>query len=310
MTRIRRHFSRPNFARSCAWTWPERRQARRMIRPPCGACNLSRPVLPLPKHFVHSTSARVALSNAISNVSKTLPVGQWGLDSAEQPNGLLAAYSQRRANFSTAYARAVATGALSATDLSPYLREDPAANLSRDSSGSVWRPAPVRDSHWAEINRPKNLNDTTFVWNDGAWLGRGEPTANRSIEIVARDDGTKAIRFEHVNSEHLSQWIPTEPGARYRASVEFRGRVAPGDEEYLIVSFIDRSGGYLGGAAEARVPPGNWPQPRHLEVTTSVPRTAAFLGIAIYSCHQLGSDYAEFEKLAVAIAASQRMPGA
>ena len=159
---------------------------------------------------------------------------------------LEADYLEKRARFTSAYARAVAAGAMASTDLSVYLRDDPAANMAADSAALHWLQAPMPDPALSNLATPASLDDTTFVWNKGPWYGRGEPSPRRTIRIITLPDGSRAIRYEHAAYDHLSQWITASPGALYRARALFRGRVGPGSEAYLIVSFLDRDGHYVG----------------------------------------------------------------
>ena len=215
---------------------------------------------------------------------------------------LLGDYLGKRTRFISAYAEAVASGAMTSTDLSVYLRDDPAANLAADASSPPWRPAPLLDPTWSRIASVPHLDDTTFVWNATAWLGRGEPSQNRAIRIIAPPSGPKSIRYDHASYEHLLQWIPAEPGALYRASIDFRGRVGPGSKACLVVSFLDSAGHYVGDVAESRAPAGDWDRLRRLEVTLRAPASAAQFGFGLYACDQLDSDFAEFSRPSVFLA--------
>jgi len=215
------------------------------------------------------------------------------LKEAQTPK-LYLEYLSRRRRFADANSRAVSAGAIAATDLSVFLRDDPGANLTAEVTAAAWQPVPLADAIWSEFVPPSHLDDTTFLWNNGAWLGRGEPTPSRTIRIITRSDGTRIVRFEHTAFDHLTQWIPAVPGALYRAQVDFVGRVGPGNEQYLIASFRDHSGRFVGDSAEDRVPWGEWRDLRHLTIILRAPATANEIGFGIYSCHQLADDFSEF----------------
>ncbi len=248
--------------------------------------------------FCSFCEARIALSNFLSeNPSSIGPSST----QANPLSKLVKDYREKRMRFILAYTASVAAKAMAPTDLSVYLREDPAANLD-DNASLTWRPVPLLDSAWSTVASPSRLDDTTFIWTSTPWLGRGEPSPNRTIRAVASPSGARSLRYEHVASDRLLQWIPAEPGAFYRAAIDFRGRVSPGCEAYLVVSFLDRAGHFVGDAAESRVPLGDWERTRRLEATLRAPASAVLFGFGLYACHQLDSDFAEFSAPSVLLA--------
>jgi hypothetical protein len=194
--------------------------------------------------------------------------------------------------------------------LAVYLWDDPAPALEEEllESGSrqptEWRPAPVGDPDWARVAAPAHLDDLTFTWNRGPWLGMGQPSQYRSVKVFSkamgsRNGGVKILRLEGCATDHLWQWLRADPGVTYRASALFRGRVSPSDEEYLMVSFLDRKNSYVGETLQSRVPLGNWFRPRQLRVLGMAPSEAKQVGVALYTVHQAPGDWAEFWGLRV-----------
>lgn len=54
--------------------------------------------------------------------------------------------------------------------------------------------------------------------------------------------------------ETLSQWHPAEAGAWYAATARVRARVSPGNMTFLIVTFLDEKGKYIGLGTIDRLP--------------------------------------------------------
>lgn len=204
------------------------------------------------------------------------------------------------ANVAASFRRAVALGAMAPFDLSAYLRINAPAPAALPAG--PWRPASLPDPSWRELKAPAALNDITFNWNTAPWLARGEPCAYRHIEVLPLPGGGHAVRYTHAAGERISQWIPATPNALYRATVAFSGHVSPGNEAYLIVSFLDASAHFVGPVAQSRLHPGSYSRPVELHLVTQAPPNAAKVGVGVYLLHQTSADSAEFSRLTLASA--------
>lgn len=107
------------------------------------------------------------------------------------------------------------------------------------------------------------------------------------------------LRFERCITESLTQWIRAVPGSHYRAVVDFRGKVSPGDQVFLITNCLTLLGGFTGTELIDQVPSGDWSNGRKLEVVTQAPADAADIGLSVYVMHQMPGDFAEFSGLRV-----------
>ncbi len=243
---------------------------------------------------------------------------------------LIEAYLRARRDFVAAFDRAVASGGMSPMKLDIYLVNDPApkaaerllavSGLDLESQrarlaaldngpssfsaavrvfGQRSRPAGLEDPGWSSLVSPASLDDRTFVWSPGPWMARGEPAENRVVRVIRDVKGSPTIRFENALSDHVSQWVrPCFPGV-YRGSVFCRARVSAGSETFVILSWIDSKGHYVGTAIRDRLPPGDWSQGRELVVETQSPPEAEQVGIGVYSYHQVKGDFAEFSRISL-----------
>ena len=245
----------------------------------------------------------------------------------ERGLGLIGEYLKARAAVQPAFLRAVATGGMSPMKLDVYFQNDPAPRAAerilaeagpkrasakarltaleseaRDASlaaevrafGSVFGTAGLKDPGWASLSAPASLDDRSFIWSAGPWLAKGEPAIRRAIRVGRDAQGRISVRFEHSLSDYVSQWVsPCAPGT-YRAAAHCRARVSPGNETFLLVSWLDRQGRYVGEAVGDRLPPGDWSKGRDLRVIAQAPAGAEKVGIGVYVYHQTGGDFAEF----------------
>jgi len=99
----------------------------------------------------------------------------------------------------------------------------------------------------------------------GYWRGHGEPYETRKISLVPGPGG-KAIRFAGGKQETLSQWHAAESGALYAGTARVRAKVSPGNMTFLIVTFLDAKGQYIGLGSIDRLPVGDWNEPVDLAV--------------------------------------------
>jgi len=97
----------------------------------------------------------------------------------------------------------------------------------------------------------------------------------------------------------MTQWIRSVPGGHYRAEVDFRGKVGPGNQVFLIMNCVDARGGYAGREVIDQVPPGDWSGGRKLAVVKVAPVNAAEIGLSVYVMRQMPGDWAEFSGLRV-----------
>lgn len=211
------------------------------------------------------------------------------------------------------------------TSLQAYLRSDPTARviqrlgesaqgraeLAVDSGGSLARLSGVARENAAESRPADNLlMDPTWLgtsikpveraivldWTPGggAWRGNGEPYETRSVRFLTDANGARRIRFEGVRNESLGQWVPGEGGKPYVARTQVRARVSPGNETFLVMSFIDEKHAYVGASHSDRLPPGDWSEGVELHVAMRAPPGTRFVGFALRASRQVPGDFAEF----------------
>ncbi|MBI2498054.1 MAG: hypothetical protein HYV75_09170 [Opitutae bacterium] len=132
----------------------------------------------------------------------------------------------------------------------------------------------------------------------GYWRGHGEPYETRRISLVPAPEG-RAIRFSGGKQETLSQWHTAEAGALYAGTARVRARVSPGNMTFLIVTFLDAKGGYIGSGSIDRLPVGEWNEPVELAVLVRAPKEAKQIGLGVRVLNQVGDDYAEFSRLSL-----------
>jgi hypothetical protein len=216
----------------------------------------------------------------------------------------LSSASEPEQQFRSAYATALLYGAMSKVDTTVYFRvasfraEPPIGRTTQPSSGEY--PSRLLDPAWETLRPPPlPLTDVTFQWSpkSSPWMARGEPAEHRQITLI-QAASARTVRFAGCNSERISQWLEIPRNlarvAQYHVQTMFRGQVTPGNESYLIVSFLDARNGYVGDAPEARVCPGLYKKPISLSLDVSVPPGATHLGVGVYVYHQNPGDWSEF----------------
>lgn len=247
---------------------------------------------------------------------------------------LVKSYEGARVDFLAAFGRAVALGGMASMDVSVYLRDDPAAraaeqlfggtagesergevrqaaaiggsealHLALDEMGAKWHAVPVVDPSWHGLRTPAVLDDRTFYWSGGIgeaarsgigrWVCHGLPVEGRTI-TVGHEGETVAVRYQRALAEYISQWAPAERGAVYQAEEHFRGQIGWGEQAFLVMSWMDSHGRWLGPAVSDRVPVGDWRKGFSLLVLERAPVNAAKVGVGVYLYHQLPRHYAEF----------------
>jgi len=157
------------------------------------------------------------------------------------------------------------------------------------------------DPSWRTLKTPQGLDDRTFAWSTLPWLGRGEPVEGRAIRVSQDAEGRGVVTYRHCKSERLQQWVRASAGMTYRASVRVRGRVSPGDQTYIIMSWMDPGNHYIGRPAADRLPDGDWSDGKTLVATGRAPAAAGFVGVAVYACNQTGADFASFSGLSLQV---------
>ena len=113
------------------------------------------------------------------------------------------------------------------------------------------------------------------------------------------EPGQTSIRFAGCKQETLSQWRPAEPESNYVGTVKVRGRVSPGNMTFLIVTFLNEKGEYLGIGSIDRLPVGDWREPIELAVLVHAPKTVQQIGLGVRVLNQVNDDYAEFSQLSL-----------
>jgi hypothetical protein len=162
-------------------------------------------------------------------------------------------------------------------------------------------------------------------WNEpgGPWVGKGEPFETRKIELAAlraeesaagnatpvpslqsvspgpqlsnlNSQLPRSLRYSGVNQEGLYQTVPAQPGALYRATVRVRGKVSPGNQTFLLLTFADARGRNVDGGHIDRLPLGEWPEWTTLETIVRAPAGAVWLGFGLRALYQVNDDYVEF----------------
>lgn len=211
------------------------------------------------------------------------------------------AIQSRSAELEISYTRARDVGAMAQTDLSGYLRILPGKwSLASQTASQTYRRSLLGDPLWTSLMPPKSPSaDTGFLWSakGGPWIARGEPTKDRQITLSSNGP---SVTVSGIVAEGISQWVVlpkvVDRKFHYRAEVSFAGKVSAGNESFLIVSFLSRSGHYSGPSPEARVFPGLYKKPIRLVIDTIAPEDAEFIGYGIYVYHQNAGDLAQFSK--------------
>ena len=215
-------------------------------------------------------------------------------------DALIGDYRRKRSHFKAAYERAARDFAIGPTDIEPYLRDDPAAEVEaqlRPASQEPQAQQGLRDPNWATLSPPRVLDDLTFAWSTLDWFAKGEPVAGRTIEVNTNKAGRRIVSYRHCKSERLQQWVAAKPGQSYEARVEVSGRVSPGNQTYLILGWTDAQNHYVGRPAADRLPDGDWSRGKILVAAGTAPVGAAYAGVGIYVTNQIDADFASFSGL-------------
>jgi hypothetical protein len=264
------------------------------------------------ERFVAFCDSRVALSNAA--VAAKFPPGI--------ADPLINDYRQKRVAFEEAFALATKLGAMAPLDLALELRDDPLPRaearlqlerrLTRSTrnevtvglraipipgdvdGGSAEIDAGLKDTAWLTLAQPARLDDRSFIWNPEPWLCRGEPAEDRTITVHRNRANRISVRLDHCAADWISQWVNALPQYTYVARVDLRAKIKSGAQVFLIMSWKNRAGEFIGRTVTDQVPVGDWANGRALLVQGLAPSLASLVGIGIYVYHETGDDYAEF----------------
>lgn len=146
--------------------------------------------------------------------------------------------------------------------------------------------------------RLRSADDFTALdWvKSGAWRGHGEPYETRKISPLPAPGG---IRFEGCKQESLAQWHAAVAENEYIATAQVRAKVSPGNMTFLIVTFLDEKGKYIGLGSIDRLPVGDWLEPVELAVLVRAPAGVKQIGLGVRVLNQVGEDFAEFTQLSL-----------
>jgi hypothetical protein len=156
----------------------------------------------------------------------------------------------------------------------------------------------LQDPGWHAVTAGPVGSSATSEWTapGQAWLGTGEAWEGRRVELAARADGQRVLRFAGSRTEGIGQWVPVAGRALYAATVNVRARTSPGTATYLIVSFLDEAGRHLDKGRVDRLPPDTAVQETSLCVIVRAPAAARRVGFAVRVLNQINEDFAEFSK--------------
>jgi hypothetical protein len=136
--------------------------------------------------------------------------------------------------------------------------------------------------------QPKRIGGLDYgVAMPEGWITTVEPAEGQSARV---EDGV--LRLERNKETFVYQWLAATGGARYRATVEVRGRVQPSATASLTLSWLDERQTPLGIKVH-RLPEGVWPEWVTLEVAQDLPATARWIGTGVRVQHQLEGDWLE-----------------
>lgn len=153
------------------------------------------------------------------------------------------------------------------------------------------------DPTFSQVTVATEFDTTTLEWTkSGPWRGHGFPAEHRSV-IAAPAATGQTIRWSGCLEETFSQWLPAEPGVRYRASARVRAKVSPGTLSFLALYRLDQQGKFVDLGIIQRVPVGEWNEEVELSVTVRAPKDGGRIGIAMRTLCQVGDDYLEFSQL-------------
>lgn len=154
----------------------------------------------------------------------------------------------------------------------------------------------LMDPNWAGMSVRSVEREIVHDWTPGgnAWRGHGEPYETRSVHFLTGLDGVRRIRFDGVCAESLGQWVPGEAGKAYLARTRVRAKVSPGNETFLIMTFLDEKHAHVGASHTDRLPTGDWSEGVELRVAKRAPANARFVGLALSASKQVPGDFAEF----------------
>jgi hypothetical protein len=147
----------------------------------------------------------------------------------------------------------------------------------------------------------RDIHDfTSLDWvKSGYWRGHGEPYETRQITIEKPDGTANAIRFSGCKQETLSQWHAAEPETDYIGTVKVRAKVSPGNMTFLIITFLNEKGEYIGIGSTDRVPVGEWNEAVELSVFVHAPKNVRQIGLGVRVLNQVNDDYADFSELSL-----------
>lgn len=175
-------------------------------------------------------------------------------------------------------------------------------------SSETWRsfgPEKIGDSLFASVRVCEAHPFASHEWTarPGSWNGVSEPVESRRIDIIPEPSGFRTLRFSGASEGGIYQAVTVEPGALYRATVQVRGRVSPGNLSALFLVFADQANRADQPGIIDRLPIGRWDDWTKLELIVRAPPHARNVTFGLLTNRQAGDDFVEFRQPSL-----QRLP--
>lgn len=127
------------------------------------------------------------------------------------------------------------------------------------------------------------------------WKITAMPTETGKVVLVGTgpQSDQQALRIEGAWDTQVFQWIPAEPDCVYLATARGRGKSSPGSDSALFLTFLDQAGKVVGPVRMQGLPKGMTESWRNLALADRAPDEAAWVGIGIGSTRQQPGDALE-----------------
>jgi len=228
--------------------------------------------------------------------------------------------------------------AMSATDLTVFMRNDPVprllwlagqrdpasprriltvAGLAADEHSEWWaladvlavRPAPAAEDLVANgsfVETDAQFQEPRFLYPHSGvlpakWTWRAMPTEKGKVDLVDSGEGRggRALRIEGAWDTQFFQWLPAKPDRVYVARAQFSGCSSPGNDSALFLTFLSATGKVVGLHRMQSLPKGETLAWRTVVLADAVPAGAVWVGVGAGASRQIHGDWLKIRSVSL-----------